>query len=121
MTQGSDRQVMMRDQGYGILKYEIETLMDYGKYNPYMEVDSIFKQETIIDLYVYNVKEGSLLLLLSSLGNLYCYLVIPQSGQKGNISLVVNLVARSKLDIPSGEELIEARINMTEPDTVQIW
>ena len=94
----SERQELLRDMNYQVLKYELEAIHDFVEGNPFLQDQSVFDREKVIAVGVLRVKEGILMHVLSQMGFLYSFLlIIQQSASSDKVSLVINTVAETKV------------------------
>ena len=64
LLQHSERQALMRETDFAILKFEIEALQEYAANNPHL-VEEIFAEEQILDVCCLPVREGTLMHVIS--------------------------------------------------------
>ena len=88
----SERQELMRDPDFGVLKFEIDALQDYVAANPHLP-ESIFDEEQILDICLLRVDEGILMHVYSQLGHIYSLLIVPLIANRNKVTVVVSQVA----------------------------
>lgn len=116
LLQHSERQALMRDPDFQVLKFEIEALTDFVATNPYLN-EPIFSEEQVLDVCLLRVDEGILLHVISQYGHLYSLLLVPQISARNKVALVVSQVATRIL--PAEMQTVkplEARLTAPQSD-----
>ena len=88
----SERQALMRDPDFQVLRFEIDALQEYMEANPHCK-EPIFAEEQVLDVCLLRVDEGILMHAISDLGHIYSLLLVPQISAKNKVALVVSQVA----------------------------
>jgi hypothetical protein len=94
ILQHSERQELLRDRNFQVLKYELEAIQDYAKQILYS--DFAFYREEITTIHAYHAEASLwLLFILSNLGYVYCYQAAIQQAHS-SIGVGLSLVAEMK-------------------------